>query len=456
MCNRDTHRFGRRKQIPVNSTGHSSVFGKRKEPHTIIIARGDEIRHFTLRPWVAALVGSALAAVAVGYLLATSYLVLRDDLIGATTARQARMQQAYEDRISALRGQVDRITSRQLLDQQLMETKVSELIERQTQLSERNGRLGTVLERAENAVGNPLPAAGPVPSDKPDDSASAAPDNRAEITGSIGQPLKAYSLASLDAEDTKPFSLWSTRSDPAQGETPADRADKLFVSINQSLRDIEARQLNHVTQLADNAQHNADAISDALEAAGLPVDRDEGGFDKSDVGGPLIPIDSSTMFDSKVKDLDEALDTLDKLKKEARRLPLANPAPGHVVTSPFGVRTDPIVGTAALHSGMDFRAPIGMDAKVTAAGVVVKAGWNGGYGRMVEVDHGHGYATRYGHLSQILVKVGDKLKAGDVIGRTGSSGRSTGPHLHYEVRHDGQAVNPLRFLSAGKKIAQYL
>lgn len=440
----------------MNSTGHSSVFGKRKEPHTIIIARGDEIRHFTLRPWVAALVGSALAAVAVGYLLATSYLVLRDDLIGATTARQARMQQAYEDRISALRGQVDRITSRQLLDQQLMETKVSELIERQTQLSERNGRLGTVLERAENAVGNPLPAAGPVPSDKPDDSASAAPDNRAEITGSIGQPLKAYSLASLDAEDTKPFSLWSTRSDPAQGETPADRADKLFVSINQSLRDIEARQLNHVTQLADNAQHNADAISDALEAAGLPVDRDEGGFDKSDVGGPLIPIDSSTMFDSKVKDLDEALDTLDKLKKEARRLPLANPAPGHVVTSPFGVRTDPIVGTAALHSGMDFRAPIGMDAKVTAAGVVVKAGWNGGYGRMVEVDHGHGYATRYGHLSQILVKVGDKLKAGDVIGRTGSSGRSTGPHLHYEVRHDGQAVNPLRFLSAGKKIAQYL
>jgi murein DD-endopeptidase MepM/ murein hydrolase activator NlpD len=442
----------------VNSTGQSSIFGRRKEPHTIIIARGDEIRHFTLRPWVAGLLGSALAAAAVGYLLATSYLVLRDDLIGATTARQARMQQAYEDRISALRGQVDRITSRQLLDQQLMETKVSELIERQTQLSERHGRLGPVLERAENAVGNPLPATGPVPADKPDIRAStnAVPNDRAEITGSISQPPKDYSLASLDAEDTKPFSLWSTRSDLAQGETPADRADKLFVSINQSLRDIEARQLSHISQLADNAQHNADAISDALEAAGLPVDRDQGGFDNSDVGGPLIPIDSSTMFESKVKDLDEALDTLDQLKKEARRLPLANPAPGHVVTSPFGVRTDPIVGTAALHSGMDFRAPVGMEAKVTAAGVVVKAGWNGGYGRMVEVDHGQGYATRYGHLSQILVKVGDKLNAGDVVGKTGSSGRSTGPHLHYEVRHNGKAVNPLRFLSAGKKVAQYL
>jgi murein DD-endopeptidase MepM/ murein hydrolase activator NlpD len=446
--------------IHVTSTGQS-VFGRRKEPHTIIIARGDEIRHFTLHPWAAGLLGSALAAVAIGYLLATSYLVLRDDLIGATTARQARMQQAYEDRISALRGQVDRITSRQLLDQQLMETKVSELIERQTQLSERRGRLGPILERAENAVGGPLPAAGPAPADKPGSKTSddRASGNRAEVTGGIEKLPTDLSLASLDAADMAPFSLWSTRPELAPGETPADRADKLFVSINKSLRAIENTQLSHITQLADNAQHNADAISDALEAAGLPVERDlpgEGEAAKSAVGGPLIPVDSSTIFESKVKDLDEALDTLDHLKKEARRLPLANPAPGHVVTSPFGVRTDPIIGTAALHSGMDFRAAVGMDARVTAAGVVVKAGWNGGYGRMVEVDHGQGYATRYGHLSEILVKVGDKVNTGDVIGKTGSSGRSTGPHLHYEVRHNGEAVNPLRFLRAGKKISQYL
>ncbi len=432
--------------MKVKSTGQISVFGRRKEPHTIIIAHGDEIRHFTLRPWVACLAGSALAAAAVGYLLATSYLVLRDDLIGAATARQARMQQAYEDRISALRGQVDRITSRQLLDQQLMETKVSELIERQAELNERGSRLGPMLERAENAVGASLPSAGPEVADKP--------DNRAEIT----QPAANYSLASLDAIDIKPFSLWKTRTETAPGDTTADRADRLFSSINQSLHDIENRQISHISQLADNAQRNADAISDALETAGLPTERGSSpdGAEKSDVGGPLIPVDGSTMFESKVKDLDEALDTLDQLKKEARRLPLANPAPGHVVTSSFGVRTDPIIGTAALHSGMDFRAPIGMEARTTAAGVVVKAGWNGGYGRMVEVDHGQGYATRYGHLSEILVKVGDKVTAGEVIGRTGSSGRSTGPHLHYEIRHNGAALDPARFLRVGKKIAQYL
>lgn len=382
---------------------------------------------------------------AIGYLLATSYLVLRDDLIGATTARQARMQQAYEDRISALRAQVDRITSRQLLDQQLMETKVGELLERQTQLSLRHGRLGPLLERGESEVGTP-PAAGTA--------ASAKPEKRADVTDAQPQSYSVASVgANLGAGDTRPFSLWSTRSDPLPSDTAADRADKLFVSISESLKAIESQQLTRITTLADNAYRNADAISQALEAAGLPVDSD---FGKSDTGGPLIPIDSSMTFDSKVRELDEALDALDRLKTEARRLPLANPAPGRSVTSPFGVRTDPLLGTAALHSGMDFRAPTGMPAKVTAPGVVVKAGWNGGYGRMVEVDHGNGFATRYGHLSKINVTVGKRLNAGDVVGKTGSSGRSTGPHLHYEIRHNGEAIDPLRFLRVGKTVAQYL
>ncbi|MER9171655.1 M23 family metallopeptidase [Mesorhizobium australicum] len=434
----------------MNATGQSAVFGRRKEPHTIIIARGDQIRHFTIRPWLAAFIGSALAAIAIGYLLATSYLVLRDDLIGATTARQARMQQAYEDRISALRAQVDRITSRQLLDQQLMETKVSELLERQTQLSQRHGRLGPLLERAEGEVGT-------VPAEDP--ATAAKPDKGAEVTGSIGQPAQNYAIASLGADlgtaDTRPFSLWSTRTDPLPSDSAADRADRLFVSINQSLKSIENEQLSRINTLADNAYKSADAIQQALRTAGLPVDSDFG-KSESDVGGPLIPLDSSMIFDSKVKELDEALDALDHLKKEARRLPLENPAPGHSVTSPFGVRTDPILGTAALHSGMDFRAPIGMAAKVTAPGIVTKAGWNGGYGRMVEIDHGNGFATRYGHLSEIDVTVGEKVDAGAVIGKTGSSGRSTGPHLHYEVRHNGEAIDPLRFLTVGRKVAQYL
>jgi murein DD-endopeptidase MepM/ murein hydrolase activator NlpD len=428
----------------VSNSGQSAVFGKRKEPHTVIIARGDHIRHFTVRPWAVALVGSALSAIAIGYLLATTYLVLRDDLIGAAQARQARMQQAYEDRISALRAQVDRITSRQLLDQQLMEDKVTELLERQSQLTARHGRIGPMLDRAGDKPGE-APAAAPVPTEKPD------------IRAGLEAPAPlAYASAALDGfrgTEEQPFSLWSTRKGMAPGESAADKADKLFVAINQSLRTIETEQLTRIASLAENAYETADVIAEALEGAGLPLDSEYG---KQGVGGPLLPADGATMFETKVRELDEALDQLDALKKEARTFPIANPAPGEPVSSGFGVRKDPLLGTPAMHAGIDFRAPADSPARATAPGKVVKAGWNGGYGRMVEVDHGNGFTTRYAHLRKIKVKVGQAVAAGSVVGLVGSSGRSTGPHLHYEVRKDGDALNPLRFLKAGKKVAKFL
>ena len=120
-------------------------------------------------------------------------------------------------------------------------------------------------------------------------------------------------------------------------------------------------------------------------------------------------------------------------------------------TSGFGVRIDPFIGRPAMHTGLDFRGDTGEAIHVTAGGTVVSAGWSGGYGRMVEVDHGHGLSTRYGHLSEIDVKVGEHVKAGQAVGRLGSTGRSTGPHLHYETRIDGEAVDPTRFLHAGAK-----
>ncbi|MEQ1944203.1 M23 family metallopeptidase [Mesorhizobium sp. VNQ89] len=421
----------------MKEASQSTVFGKRREPHTVIIARGDEIRHFQVRPWVAALAGSAFAALAIGYLLATSYLVLRDDLIDATTARQARLQQAYEDRISALRSQVDRITSRQMLDQQLMEAKVGELLERQSQLTQRHGRIGPILDRV-GETATALPSEIPLPSDKP--------DLRAFLTPAGASDAQHAGLAA------KPFSLWSTRNSSAEAESSADRADRLFVAINQSLRSIEDEQLSRITAVTEDAYETADAIAGALQDAGLEVDVNA----EAGIGGPLVAVDTPALFDTKVKELDEALDMLDRMKTEVRGLPIANPSPGHLVSSTFGVRRDPLLGTPAMHSGMDFRAPTGSDIHVTAAGTVVSAGWNGGYGRMVEVRHAGGFTTRYAHMSKILVREGQELAPGDIVGKVGSSGRSTGPHLHYEIHRDGKAVNPVRFLKVGKTVSQYL
>jgi len=413
--------------VPRAST--PNALGQRKEPHTIIIARGDAIRHFTVRPWVAALLGCAVAIVAVGYLLATSYLVLRDDLIGATVARQARMQHAYEDRISALRAQVDRITSRQLLDQQLMEKKVSELIDRQTRLSERQGVLAPILERA--GINPELSTPSPI-------------EKKAEL-GTIAPERSATKAAEIAA-------LWKTRTQ-SLNKSQADQADTMFLAITKSLRTIEQDQLVHLETLAEGAYDTADAISQTLASAGLQVDVD---YNKANIGGPLVAIDKAEVFDTRVRELDTALRTLDVMKDKARRLPIANPAPGRPISSSFGVRRDPLLGTAALHSGMDFRAGIGTSVRATASGTVRSAGWNGGYGQMVEVSHGNGYTTRYAHLSKILVAPGDKIKRGTVVGQSGSTGRSTGPHLHYEVRRNGTALDPLRFIKAGKQLQSYL
>lgn len=405
-----------------------NIFGKRKEPHTIIIAHGNDIKHFTVKPWMVFTGGTLCAAIAVGYLVATSYLVLRDDLIGATVARQARLQHAYEDRISALRTQVDRITSRQLLDQQLMESKVVELIERQEQLTSRDGQLGSVLKKAKASLGSV-----PVPNDKPSDESASVLDSTK--TGSIAASL--FSSMGVKTEST------------------ADRADRLFVAINRSLRDIDTGQVEQVRYLAETAKKNAGKIESALAVAGYrPKNKPE-----TAEGGPFIAADSAgavSSFSSEVEGLDAALNQLNQVKGAVRRFPLANPSPGSDITSTFGTRRDPLLGTAAFHSGMDFRGSMGAPIKATASGKVIFAGRNGGYGNMVEIEHGSGFTTRYAHMSQIYVSDGDDIEPGMIVGAVGSTGRSTGPHLHYEVRKNGNAVDPVTFIRAGRKIEDLL
>ncbi|MGL4240307.1 MAG: M23 family metallopeptidase, partial [Beijerinckiaceae bacterium] len=130
------------------------------------------------------------------------------------------------------------------------------------------------------------------------------------------------------------------------------------------------------------------------------------------------------------------------------------PMPGEFdITSSFGTRSDPFTRSMAMHTGIDFRAPTGSPVRATASGKVVEAGWAGGYGNMVEIDHGNGLTSRYAHLSAITVTAGDTVAKGSTVGRVGSTGRSTGPHLHYETRIDGDPADPMRFIRAGQKLS---
>jgi murein DD-endopeptidase MepM/ murein hydrolase activator NlpD len=134
-----------------------------------------------------------------------------------------------------------------------------------------------------------------------------------------------------------------------------------------------------------------------------------------------------------------------------QNIPLGAPVYG-VITSRFGWRKDPINGKSAYHRGLDIRGPRGKDVRATAFGTVFKEGYDSGNGRYVLLDHGNGFRTKYAHLKKSLVKKGDSVARGDVVGLVGNSGRSTGPHVHYEIHYDDKIVNPLRFV----RVAKYL
>lgn len=415
------------------------IFGGARQQHVIILASGDKVRHMTLRPWMTASAIGCAAILVIGYLLATSYLVLRDDLIGATMARQARMQYDYEDRIAALRAQVDRVTSRQLLDQQVVEQKVDKLMQQQMSLSSRHGKLDALLDRAESS--------GVIDKQPPASGADHAELNARQKALELA---KAGSPAEVTPDNSTLAYL------PAK-ETVADHADRVFSKVTLSLKKIEQDQLKRIKRLTDGADDTADNIQSIIKTVGVTVPASPAAIDDDGgVGGPFLPPENVDPFDQSLANLDTALTRLEAARGTVEQLPFRNPAQGKLITSPFGNRKDPFFGKLALHPGVDFHFDPGEAIKATAPGKVVSAGWAGGYGNMVEIDHGDGISTRYGHMAAITVQAGDTVKAGEQLGLAGSTGRSTGTHLHYEVREDGRPVDPMYFVNAGIKLASYI
>ena len=164
-------------------------------------------------------------------------------------------------------------------------------------------------------------------------------------------------------------------------------------------------------------------------------------------GGPYEPVKADS--DSTFKQLFSSWKKLDNLQVGAIAVPSEKPVRMAAFTSGYGVRSDPFGGGAARHMGIDLAGPTGTPIYATADGVVSESGYhNGGYGNLIKLDHGRGVETRYGHLSAMLVAAGQRVARGQLIGRMGSTGRSTGSHLHYEVRIEGKAVNPIPFMKS--------
>jgi murein DD-endopeptidase MepM/ murein hydrolase activator NlpD len=187
-----------------------------------------------------------------------------------------------------------------------------------------------------------------------------------------------------------------------------------------------------------------------LASTGLDIDRLLHGLGNSSTGGEGGPY--IALNDPRATGADHQ--RLEDLKRLAKNLPLASPLSQYQLGSPYGPRIDPINHKESFHPGLDLDAPYRTTVYSTGAGTVIFTGNMDSYGKVVEIDHGHGIVTRYAHLHRILVAKGQKVGLHSPIAELGSTGRSTGPHLHYEVRVDGQTVDPAKFMQAGKNVVQ--
>jgi murein DD-endopeptidase MepM/ murein hydrolase activator NlpD len=224
-----------------------------------------------------------------------------------------------------------------------------------------------------------------------------------------------------------------------------------------SLREVHEGVIERFSELV---MTRADAIETTIAVTGLEAKMLIASIASSSLGrgGPLIPSDQATADLEPNADLAAALAGLNEqwgrlfdLQDLHRSLPLTAPLGQFWVSSAYGNRKDPFTGEQSHHPGVDLVAPLGSGISATAPGRIVFAGKRKRYGRMIEVDHGHGITTRYAHLSKVLVEKGQQVERGQKIGTLGNSGRSAGPHLHYEIRSRDQTLNPIKFLEAGMR-----
>ena len=326
--------------------------------------------------------------------------------IGAiVNGQSAQVIAAYEDRVAQLRLEVDRLHSRNYAQTGDINLQLQEISQQQEVLTEQHQYVKALAEKASEL---------------------------------------GLDVAALPAS-TSPIAA----SDPAA--SPADQVAATSANVQQMLT--ESRSA--MASLSRSASQSADAILGELRTIGIQPD-----IPANDAaGGPLLPPVEGAQNDDLVDDANVVMSALLRFKAAREAIdaaPVHTPYDGTLrISSTFGNRRDPFTGRAAFHSGIDFPAPSGTSVLSAGAGKVSFVGQRSGYGNVVEVDHGNGLVTRYGHLSAFLVKEGQIVATGTPIAKVGSTGRSTGPHLHFEVRRDDNAVNPQQFLNVGKRLQQF-
>lgn len=389
-------------------------------------------------------------------------VVFKQQIIASKDQRYVKMQGAYEERLAQLQTAYDQLNGQLIISQErfLATTRTLEDKHRQlTKLMSQRQSASSDLDAMRTRYAATLKGAG---------------------TGQQGNTIlmpmgqESYGVVDLGQTTTQPQRAADAETFVVDGVENAgldiagladgdhDAHSGTVSQIDARLTKLDRAQqglINSVEETTDRKIRELKAIigmTDVVDVKTLTKRRARS--DSTAEGGPFIGLaegealagaGNSSAFSRQLFRVSQNLNTMADLEKSIAKMPLAEPLGSYRETSGFGPRVDPFNRKMAFHAGVDLATDYGASVYATAPGTVIFADWKGAYGRMVEVDLGNGFRIRYGHLSRISVKVGQKIAFRDVIGKVGSSGRSSGPHVHYEVWFDGIVRDPSKFIEAG-------
>ncbi|MGL4279841.1 MAG: DUF5930 domain-containing protein [Albidovulum sp.] len=425
---------------------------ERRLPEQRLFLRSDtETRFIRLKPTTQAIALAGTSIVLAWSIVATAVLLM--DSIGSGGAReQSRRELAtYESRLDALSKERDQRAEEATAAQERFAIALDQVSDMQSKLlasEERRKELETGIGVIQSTLRRTMT--------ERDGARTQVADLTAQITGT-GTNLAKGGTSVEDMTETLDFVTAALGRTASERDAMAKTADQAVADAEETAYEMKLLEEKHdeiFTQLEEAVTVSMAPLDNLFDSVGLNPDdllnQVRRGY--SGMGGPLGPLlppvtggeDTDTARAAKIL---EGLDRMNLYRIAVEKTPLAMPVKTSFrYTSGFGRRW----GRA--HEGIDMAGAMGSPIYATADGTVVHAGWENGYGNLVRIKHDFGIETRYGHLSKISVKVGEKVSRGDRIGDMGNTGRSTGTHLHYEVRTNGSAVNPMTFIKAANNV----
>lgn len=425
---------------------------ERRFPEKRLFLRSDtETRFIRLRSETQLVIWTGGTLLVAWTIIATAILLMDSIGSGNFRAQAQRDQYIYEQRLNALSSERDVRAEEAVAAQERFTKALQQISLMQSELlasEDRRRELETGIEVIQATLRRTM--------NEREDVKNDLSSLKARIEGNAEGGSIAFASSEMTGTvDMLTDALAQTAAERDQIKTDAQTAIDQAAEMQLELRLLQERNDEIFRQLEEAMLVSVEPLDKMFKAAGMDPERilDQVRRGYSGTGGPLMPIQFSTRGaepDADALRANSILGNLDRInlyRIAAERAPFAMPVKSNYrLTSGYGSRW------GRLHAGTDFAGPVGTPIYSTADGVVTHAGWSSGYGRLIKIQHEFGIETRYAHLNAIRVNVGQRVSRGDRIGDMGNSGRSTGPHLHYEVRVGGNAVNPMIYIRAGQDV----